>query len=113
MINYWCETATFVNLIGWKLCSAKLSERIENCHITVEDPYSALKCSALWTEYYPTTSAVQELQVTVSQAIAKTGHFHQVDMSCSRWISTQIGDGWGIPGVVCFCVLAHLEYAKY
>jgi hypothetical protein len=66
----------------------------------LERPYQELshnarvpvRCSALWTESCPTTSVVQELQVSVSQAIAKTGHFHQVDMSYNRPPSSRIGD---------------------
>lgn len=43
--------------------------------------------------------------VTVSQAIEKTVHFHQVDMSIDRWGSTRAGDHQEIPGVVCFAFL--------
>jgi hypothetical protein len=51
-------------------------------------------------------SVVRRRHVSVSQAITKVALFHQVDMSYDRWISTQIGDGWGIPGVVCFYLLS-------
>ena len=63
---------------------------------------------------YPTTSAVQELQVTVSQAIAKTSHFHQVDMSCDRSPSYQVGDDLmtvQIPGSLPFRVLFICSFA--
>jgi hypothetical protein len=98
----WCDTATFSTVIGAKRYPASFSERIKNYHITLSWPSSFLDCLTLWTESYPTTSAVQELQVSASQAIEKTGHLHQVDMSMGRRISTQVGDDWGIPGVVCF-----------
>lgn len=35
---------------------------------------------------------VQELRVTVSQAITRMVHFHQVDMSIGRPLSSRIGD---------------------
>jgi hypothetical protein len=55
-------------------------------------PVIAPKGLSVMDGRYSTTSAVQELQVTVSQAVAKTGHFHQVDMSCGRPLSSRIGD---------------------